>query len=223
MMSPSEVALLNPSRGMSHPGSPTWEVAYLFPAQGEWDESEYLTLGTNWMVEFDNGHLEVLPMPTYAHQLIVDFLVEPLKAFIRSHSIQSQSGGRVLFAPLPVKLASGKFREPDIIYLSEQRRKFTKDYPDGADLVMEVVSEEPAGRERDLVTKRTEYAHAGISEYWIIDPEQGTITVLTLDGTEYQEAGRYAIGTLAASVLLDGFRIEVQAVFAAAHENTDEA
>ena len=54
--------------------------------------------------------------------------------------------------------------------------------PDGADLAIEVVSEGAEARERDLETKRAEYARAGISEYWIVDPQESRITVLTLDG-----------------------------------------
>ncbi len=43
--------------------------------------------------------------------------------------------------------------------------------------------------DRDLVEKREEYARAGIPEYWIVDPEQGQITVLALDGTGYAVHG----------------------------------
>ena len=39
---------------------PVWEIAFLFPEQGDWTVEEYLALDTNWMVEFDDGVLEVL-------------------------------------------------------------------------------------------------------------------------------------------------------------------
>ena len=81
----------------------------------------------------------------------------------------------------------------------------------GADLVAEVVS--PDDPDRDLVEKRTDYAEAGIPEYWIADPRDETLTVLVLRGEAYVEHGRYARGEVAASVLLDGFAAEVSAVF----------
>ena len=58
----------------SSPGEPTWEVAHLFPDQGHWTETEFFELHSNRMVELADGHLEILPMPTWLHQLMVGFL-----------------------------------------------------------------------------------------------------------------------------------------------------
>ncbi|MGH2415323.1 MAG: Uma2 family endonuclease, partial [Microcystaceae cyanobacterium] len=40
----------------------------------------------------------------------------------------------------------------------------------------------------DYRYKRSEYAARGISEYWIVDPGQAKITVLTLVNGLYEEA-----------------------------------
>lgn len=194
----------------SRRGDPPWEIAYLFPPQGEWTEGDYLALETNRLIELSDGCLEVLPMATVFHQLLVAFLYARLTAFVEANAT-----GHILFAPLPVRLWSGKFREPDIIYLRPNRIATPHGQPDGADLVVEVVSEGPENRERDLVTKRREYARAGIVEYWIVDPEQQRITVLTLDGNVYREHGTFANGDRATSVLLPGFGVAVADVFAA--------
>jgi Uma2 family endonuclease len=193
----------------SRPGEPAWDVALLFPRQGHWTEAEYLALDTNQLVELSDGCLEVLPMPTPYHQLIVDFLHSLLQAFVAAHG-----AGVVLFAPLPVRLMPGKYREPDIIFLRPGRLQDLHRQPHGADLVMEVVSEGDENRERDLVTKRQEYAAAGIAEYWIVDPQEQRITVLTLDGSVYRVHGEFGPGTTAISVLLTGFAVAVDAVFA---------
>ncbi len=195
----------------SRRGEPAWEVAYLFPAQGDWTEAAYLALDTSRLVELSDGFLEVLPMPTILHQLIVEFLHGLLKASVAAHA-----SGKVLFAPLPVRLWSGKFREPDIVYLRPERLRNLRGQPDGADLVMEVVSEGTENRGRDLGTKRQEYAAARIPEYWIVDPQEQQITVLTLDGQTYRVHGVFGPGTLATSVLLPGFSVAVDAVFAVA-------
>ena len=79
---------------------------------------------------------------------------------------------------------------------------------------MEVVSEGEENRERDLEVKREEYAKAGIAEYWIVDPQEQRITVLTLDGQTYREHSVFGLGTQATSVLLPGFAVTVSDVFA---------
>src|SRR2546421_3550100 len=91
---------------------PTWEIAYLFPAQGGWSEEEYLALPGNRLVEFSNGFLDVLPMPTMSHQVLVAYLYGLLSAFVSQHDL-----GKVLFASLLVRLWQGKFREPDLVFM----------------------------------------------------------------------------------------------------------
>ena len=106
-----------------HQGSePAWEVALLFPPQGEWSEDEYLALDTNRLVELSDGRLEVLPMPAIFHQFIVRYLFQLLDAYVVAHA-----SGEVLFAPLPVRLWSLKFREPDIIYLRPSESAMSAD------------------------------------------------------------------------------------------------
>jgi Uma2 family endonuclease len=80
---------------------------------------------------------------------------------------------------------------------------------------MEVVSDEEEDRQRDLETKRQEYAQAGIAEYWIVDPKTETVIVLTLDGAAYRLHGEFPLGTKATSLLLPTFTVDVTAVFEA--------
>lgn len=79
---------------------------------------------------------------------------------------------------------------------------------------MEVVCEDDP--DRDLVMKRKEYAQAGIPEYWIVDPRDRSINVLTLDedSRTYLDSGRFAEGQIAQSKLLEGFAVSVTETFA---------
>jgi Uma2 family endonuclease len=209
-MTPSVSPFVTSLPKPSPPGGPAWEVALLFPPQGEWSEKEYLALNTNQLVEFSDGCIEVLPMATFFHQMLVEYLFDLFRAFVNARSL-----GKVLFAPLPVHLWTKKFRAPDIIYFRPHRVKELHGQPEGADLVVEVVSEGEENRKRDLVTKREEYAQAGIAEYWIVDPQEKQITVLVLEGKTYREHGVFGLGSTATSVLLPGFTASVDAVFAA--------
>ena len=117
-------------------GEPTWDIAQLFPTQGTWTESEYFALETNRRLEFSHGFLEFLPMPTVLHQRIVAFLYNALRAFVVGSNL-----GEVLFTGIRVRLWPGKYREPDVLFMSaEHVDRITDEYWEGADLVMEVVS-----------------------------------------------------------------------------------
>lgn len=160
------------------------------------------------MIEFEDGCLEFLPMPTPQHQLLVQRLFLELNRFIADRSL-----GTVFFAPMPVRLWSGKFREPDLVYLKPGRLGDLREQPIGADLAIEVVSAGEENRRRDIITKRSEYAAAGIPEYWIVDPEQEIISVLILEDRVYRVHAQHAPGGAAESVTLPGFSIDVAALF----------
>lgn len=187
---------------------PAWDIARLFPYQGYWSEDDYLELDTNHLVEFTDGTVEVLPMPTTSHQRIVAYLYGLLLSFI-----EAQARGTVLFAPLRVRLRKNKYREPDVVFmLSEHADRIGENFWRGADLVMEVISDDAESRERDLVKKRSDYAAAGIAEYWIIDPQERKITVLKLAGKTYAVHGEYSRDAKAESALLEGFAVDVAEV-----------
>jgi Uma2 family endonuclease len=187
-------------------GQPTWEIAQLFPTQGEWTEADYFGLNTNRLVELSDGNLEFLPMPTLAHQMVVALLYRLLFAFVE----KNDPSGIVSFAPTWVRLWPGKIREPDLIYLRSDHRSRMHRHVDGADFVAEVVSSNNSRHDRD--TKRIEYAQAGIPEYWLIDPLERQIIVYVLDGKDYRQAGIHLAGTTAMSVSLSGWAVAVDDV-----------
>jgi Uma2 family endonuclease len=193
-----------PANRSSSP-QPAWDIARLFPLQGHWSEEEYLALETNRLVEYADGFIEVLPMPTTRHQRISAAIYDALKAWVVLHHL-----GEVLYAPLRVRVGQGIFREPDIVFMkADHSPRITNLFWEGADLVIEVISEK--NRLHDVETKRAEYARAGIPEYWIVDPKNQTITVLVRKSREkvYSVHGVFPRGTKATSKLLPGFAIDV--------------
>ncbi len=192
------------------PSAPEWKdlLEEILPRQGQWSEQEYLVLTDHRtrLIEFTDGFLEVLPMPTDKHQAILGFLYTAFLNFIEPR------GGKVRFSPLRLRIRSGKFREPDLLLLlratdSRRQNKFWL----GADLALEVVSEEKP--ERDLIEKRGDYAEGRVPEYWIVNPQTQTITVLGLSGEAYLEAGLYHRGEIAVSASLPDFSVAVSAAF----------
>jgi Uma2 family endonuclease len=179
----------------------------LMPLQGLWTEEQYLRLTdqTNRFIEFTEGSVEVLPMPTRKHQAISRVLFLAFLSFVQ------RIGGTVFYAPLRVRVAPGRFREPDLVLLLDVNDPRNQNaFWLGADLVVEIVS--PDDVERDTVIKRADYAEAGIPEYWIVNPEEETITVLKLEGSAYIAHGVFGRGETATSMLLTSFTVSVDAV-----------
>ena len=196
----------------SQRGEPVWEVAYCYPRQGDWSEADFLEFETtNFPAELVDGCLEFLPMPTRTHQRLLRYLIGLLQS-----AVQPSSLGEVLFAPCPIRLAPGHLREPDLFVAKPSE---SDEPPAATDVlwVLEIVSHGQLNRDRDLIDKRRDYAQARIPEYWIVDPIEETVTVLSLDGQSYRAHGEFKPGTVATSPLLPKFQINVTELFESAH------
>lgn len=201
---PADQSLVPQSRR----GDWTWEMVSMYPRQGDWTEAEYLGREFDGLVEFVDGMLEFQSMTTFPHQDLVAALYRLLDRFIGP-----RSPAEVYFSPIRVRTTNGNIREPDVAYIQASRIVDRKQPSAGADLVMEVVSESTRDRETDYYIKREEYAAAGISEYWIVDPQARLITVLTLHEGAYQIHGEFKPGMIATSIRLPGFTANVAELF----------
>lgn len=115
------------------------------------------------------------PPPTSRHQEIVTNLVTVLSAAVRARRL-----GKVLVGPVDVLLAEGDYLEPDVVFIREERLHVVSDrgIEGSPDLVVEVVS--PSTAHRDRGVKLDRYRMHGVPEYWIVDPEPGTVEVWDL-------------------------------------------
>jgi Uma2 family endonuclease len=143
--------------------------------------------GTDTRYELHNGILVEMPPESNLNARIA--------AYLFAHFLKTLSFSRICHKDAELQVASIKasFRIPDLMILSEAgekalvgspRNTITLDMPTPL-LVIEVVSpDDPA---RDYRYKRSEYAVRGIPEYWIIDPAQQQILVLTLNQGFYDD------------------------------------
>jgi Uma2 family endonuclease len=191
----------------------SWEVLPLLPRQGHWNVQDYLFVNerTNRYIELNHGRIEVLEMPTKRHQKIVLWLASRFEL----HCGRT-GAGEVVMAPYPLKTSEHTYREPDVVVVLAEHKQWLKNQmADGADLVVEVLSED---RNRDLVDKRSEYASAGIREYWLVDARDHRITVLVLRDGEYVVHGEATTTGVVTSAILAGFSVDVAEIMAAASE-----
>lgn len=178
------------------------------PADRRWtfDEMVAELPESNLPIELWDGELVMSPTPSFFHQKIVSRFYEALSAWVRKHKL-----GETAFAPLDMVLTNTRATQPDVVFISNERLGIIQTRLMGAaDLVAEVIS--PTSRRRDRIDKRDLYEQHGVKEYWLIDPEAGTVEALHLTGGQYQLVGRWQPGETAESRLLKGFRVKVAAL-----------
>jgi Uma2 family endonuclease len=143
---------------------------------------------TETRYELVDGELVEMPAESDENAIIARLLfVELLKSF--SYLLIAWG------TEIEVSGLRSRCRLPDLIVHTEEskaaligasRSLITRDMPPPA-LVIEVVSPGAANRSRDYRHKRTEYAARGISEYWIVDPEEKKITVCKWIDGQYED------------------------------------
>ncbi|WP_338833946.1 hypothetical protein MHLNE_03190 [Moorella humiferrea] len=177
-------------------GNLTYDDYVLFPEDGRRHE---LIGGEHYMT----------PAPTTVHQGFLAKLFHVLYQHVTANRL-----GQVFFAPVDVVLSPQDVVQPDLIFISNDRRhRLTPQNVQGApDLVVEIISE--ASRRLDKKLKRNLYARYDVLEYWLFDPELQEVEIYRRDAenrlvkeAEYEEQGTIT------SPLLPGLIINIEALW----------
>ncbi len=181
---------------------------------------EYLAYddGTDNRYELIDGELIELPPESEPNDFIANLLFLKLVGAGILPRLVRPGKCEVQVPVLQKKDAANRY--PDLIVLEEvhlglTQKRFTikLDMPPPR-LVAEVLSPGKANRERDLIRKRAQYAKRGIPEYWWIDPENQTVTVLVLQSEEYVVAGVFQGTQAISSPTLPALILTAQEIFA---------
>jgi len=141
--------------------------------------------GTDVMYELEDGELILTTAESEINRRIAMFI-------LICFSQQNIPADR-LSMKTEIVTTGSRVRVPDLVVFSEElaiamegaKRSTVMSEMPAPLLVVEVVS--PNQSSRDYRYKRSEYAARGITEYWIIDPIQGRITVLEWVDGLYEE------------------------------------
>lgn len=127
------------------------------------------------------GVLSVMPPAGYTHAIIATRLMGwLLAAGIPADHLAQAVGLRV-----PGKAGGVGGRIPDLIVWSKVQDEGVWLSVADVLLVVEIIS--PGSEATDTVAKRSEYAGAGIPQYWTVDQDSAqTVTMYRLDGTRYE-------------------------------------
>jgi Uma2 family endonuclease len=185
---------------------------------GSWTYEDLFSLPDDGRrYEIIEGELCEMPSPTSAHGVTIRnlmFLLGPVIEVLR---------GWLLTAPLDVFFPGADPVQPDIVVLLPESNAslVVRGIEGPPDLLIEVLS--PSNRGHDLLTKRALYARAGVPEYWIVDPTNRTVEILTLDRDAFHTVQVAAGENAVISPLLGGIAFPLVAVFARLDEIEDEA
>ncbi|MBB5791456.1 Uma2 family endonuclease [Jiangella mangrovi] len=130
--------------------------------------------------ELLDGVLLVTPAPARRHQ----------RATLRLWRLLDDacpSGFEAIAAPFDVALSDDTVLEPDLL-VARADDYTERDLPTAPLLAVEVLS--PSTRRYDLLLKRSRYEAAGTASYWVVDPEEPSITAWELRDGAYAEVGR---------------------------------
>ncbi|KMZ53322.1 Uma2 family endonuclease [Dorea sp. D27] len=140
---------------------------------GTYTEEDYYNLPDDVRAELLDGYLIFMEAPTVRHQEIVG----ELYYYIRHH-IKGRGGPcKVLLAPVDVRIDNddGTMLQPDLVVVCDRDKSDGRRINGAPDLVAEVVS--PGSRKRDYLVKLNKYWTSGVREYWVVDPDNESVTV----------------------------------------------
>jgi Uma2 family endonuclease len=161
--------------------------------------------------ELIDGEHYVTPSPNARHQRISGTLHGLIWTWLQAHPV-----GQLFYAPFDVVFSEFDVVEPDLLYLSNERaaQALTPLHVRGVpELVIEVASK--GTRRRDETVKRALYERAGVSEYWVVDPEIDVIRIYRREDACFGrplELSREADDVLTTS-LLPGLELPLARIF----------
>ncbi|MFK7817787.1 MAG: Uma2 family endonuclease [Planctomycetaceae bacterium] len=154
--------------------------------------------------EIINGRHYMNASPTPRHQLICGELHTQLREILRP------AGHTVFVSPIDVQLSKSDVVVPDLVVVFKGNDIITDTRIIGSpDLVIEILS--PSTRRNDENLKLRLYEQAGIPEYWIVDPDNNTITSLRMSNSRYEKStpvtDAISLQAAAATVQIDLTRV----------------
>jgi len=181
--------------------------------------ADYLNWQLDEAVELIKGKIMLMaPAPNVRHQGISMDLSRSLSAFFLGKPC------RVFAAPFDVRLYDRKKSllasadihtvvQPDLCVICNPELLDEQGCNGAPDWIIEILSK--SNTRHELRTKFALYEESGVTEYWLVFPDNPAIEQFALDASgHYQLQALYAPGDVAASHLFPDLAIDVNEVFA---------
>jgi Uma2 family endonuclease len=177
--------------------------------------ADYLSWKFAERVELIKGKIfKMSPAPSVLHQQVSTALMVQIGRYMNGHPCQ------VFHAPfdvrLPIKSTADDqvhtVLQPDITVICDPNKLDSRGCNGAPDLVVEIIS--PSSANRDLHEKYDQYEEAGVKEYWVVYPAEGSISQFVLDSNgKYQAKRPYTFIDNIESAAIPGLVIALDDIF----------
>ena len=154
------------------------------------------------------------PAPAPAHQLLSWKIAGELYNNLKNKPCKAYP------APFDVRLARKSENEdkkiltvvqPDICIICDPSKVDTRGCTGAPDIVIEILSH--GNNQKELRNKYEVYEESGVTEYWIVSPQDKTFLKYTLIEGSYQPSRLYTIGDVITTPILPGFELNLEIIF----------
>ncbi len=154
---------------------------YIKPPRTGIEAFELMPEGT--LCQLINDVLVMSPAPNTPHARTGRKIFSQL-----NHHVEDCELGEVFFAPVDVYLNNKNVYQPDIFYISNEKKETIKNRGifGAPDLIIEILSED---RNYDLKKKKQVYEQSGVKEYWVVDPETKWAEGFVLENNQFKSVG----------------------------------
>ncbi len=173
----------------------------------DFTEDDYMALPEGAPFELINGKLIYMPSPNNTHQNVSNNLASYLTRHVKENKL-----GIVRTAPRDVHLGKDNIFQPDLMFISNERKQILKEWVYGSpDFIVEILS--PGSKQKDRGEKMEAYAKHGVQEYWLIEPYEHLVeTYINKDG-KMQLQGKFEKHGTIKSPVIPTFEIELSTIF----------
>lgn len=149
---------------------------------------DYLSWQLEEAVELIRGKIfRMSPAPSLSHQWISSELHNQIHNFLKGKPCRAFAAPFDVRLPLPIHHQKGEaidtVVQPDISVICDLSKLDARGCLGPPDWIIEILSKSTS--KKDLTEKFDIYQHAGVREYWVVHPYEGTVIpyVLSQDGT----------------------------------------
>ena len=178
--------------------------------------ADYLKWTFEDRLELIKGKIfKMTPAPASVHQRLSWIISGELYNYLKNKKCKAYT------APFDVRLPRKGENEdrkiftvvqPDVCVICDPLKVDARGCTGPPDIVIEILS--PGNNQKEVRNKFEVYEESGVSEYWIISPQDITFLKYTLINGHYQASRLMSTGDIITTPILPGFELDLEIVFA---------